>query len=108
LELDSNSKSAVDISAPIIMLCAKGLMKAGRHKLNDAAYIGQDLAKAEKTFKQYDSEYPFEFHFIDREYAQKFSDEQVTGTLATLFAGLTFYFLSRFVWTGHLYGRKLN
>jgi len=60
-------------------------------KLNSASNTAQNLAKAEKIFKQYNPAYPFEFHFIDEEYAQKFSDEKLTGTLASLFAALTIF-----------------
>ena len=60
-------------------------------KLNSANSTSQNLAKAEKIFKQYNPAYPFEFHFTDEEYAQKFSDEQLTGTLASLFAVLTIF-----------------
>jgi putative ABC transport system permease protein len=60
-------------------------------KLNSANTTAQNLAKAERIFKQYNPVYPFDFHFIDEEYAQKFSDEQLTGTLASLFAALTIF-----------------
>jgi ABC-type antimicrobial peptide transport system permease subunit len=60
-------------------------------KLSSANSTGQNLAKAEKIFKQYNPIYPFEFHFIDEAYAQKFIDEQLTGTLASLFAALTIF-----------------
>ncbi|MEP6948474.1 MAG: ABC transporter permease [Ginsengibacter sp.] len=60
-------------------------------KLNNANSTAQNLAKAEKIFKQYNPAYPFEFHFTDEEYAQKFGDEKLTGTLASLFAALTIF-----------------
>ncbi len=60
-------------------------------KFSDANSTAQSLAKAEKVFKKYAPAYPFEFHFIDEEYARKFSDEQLTGTLASLFAMLTIF-----------------
>lgn len=60
-------------------------------KLNSANTTAQNLAGAEKIFKQYNPAYPFDFHFIDEEYAQKFGDEQLTGMLATLFAALTIF-----------------
>jgi putative ABC transport system permease protein len=60
-------------------------------RLNPRAPLAQSLAKAEKIFKQYNAAYPFEFHFIDQEYAAKFSDEELTGKLALLFAGLTIF-----------------
>ncbi len=60
-------------------------------KLNASNSTKQNLAGVEKIFKKYNPAYPFEFHFVDQEYAQKFSDEKLTGTLASLFAGLTIF-----------------
>jgi putative ABC transport system permease protein len=60
-------------------------------KFNGGNSMAQNLAGAQKIFKQFNPAYPFEFHFTDQEYAQKFSDEQLTATLATLFAGLTIF-----------------
>jgi ABC-type antimicrobial peptide transport system permease subunit len=60
-------------------------------KLNPTAPVQASLAKAEKVFKQYNPKYPFNYRFYDKEYAKKFEDEQRTGTLAGLFAGLTVF-----------------
>jgi putative ABC transport system permease protein len=60
-------------------------------RLNPAHPMADNLAAMEKVFKKYNPAYPFDFHFIDREYAQKFSDERLTGTLATLFASLAIF-----------------
>jgi ABC-type antimicrobial peptide transport system permease subunit len=60
-------------------------------KLNAANSTAQNLAKAEKIFKKYNPAYPFEFKFVDNEYARKFTDEKLVGTLTSLFAGLTIF-----------------
>ncbi|PAW94110.1 ABC transporter permease [Mucilaginibacter sp. MD40] len=60
-------------------------------KLNDKLSTAQSLKLAESVFKKYNSEYPFEYHFVDEEYGLKFQDEQRMGTLASLFAGLTIF-----------------
>ncbi len=59
-------------------------MKAGT-PLQDA------LAKIATVFKKYNSSAPFDYKFIDEEYAQKFSDEQRIGNLATFFAALAIF-----------------
>ncbi len=61
------------------------------YKLNPNNTTAQNLKLAEGVFKKYNPEYPFEYHFVDDEYAKKFSDEQKVGTLASLFAGLTIF-----------------
>jgi len=60
-------------------------------KLNNARSTAVNIAAMEKIFKQYNPNYPFEYHFIDEQYAKKFSDEQKTGTLTAFFAGLTIF-----------------
>jgi ABC-type antimicrobial peptide transport system permease subunit len=57
-------------------------------KLNPNPSIAASLQKAEKIFKQYNSQYPFNVRFYDQEYRLKFVDEQRVGTLAGLFASL--------------------
>jgi putative ABC transport system permease protein len=59
------------------------------YKLNPAKSVPEDLKLAEHVFKEFNPQYPFEYHFVDEEYAKKFEDAKRTGTLATLFAGLT-------------------
>jgi ABC-type antimicrobial peptide transport system permease subunit len=58
-------------------------------KLNPAKPVSDDLKLAEQVFKQYNPQYPFNYKFVDEEYAKKFEDTQRTATLAALFAGLT-------------------
>jgi putative ABC transport system permease protein len=60
-------------------------------KLNPAKPIKEDLALTEQIFKQNNPQSPFEYKFMDQEYARKFQDEQRIGSLATLFAALTIF-----------------
>jgi putative ABC transport system permease protein len=60
-------------------------------KINSNGSMSQHLKKAEAIFKKYNPEYPFDFRFVDEEYAQKFENETRQGTLAGLFAGLTIF-----------------
>ncbi len=60
-------------------------------KLNNANSTAQNIAAMEKVFKEYNPQYPFEYHFIDEQYAKKFNDEQTTGTLTAFFASLTIF-----------------
>jgi ABC-type antimicrobial peptide transport system permease subunit len=49
------------------------------------------LTKTEAVFKKYHSGSPFDYRFVDEEYAKKFSDEQRIGKLATVFAILAIF-----------------
>lgn len=60
-------------------------------KLNPGNSTANNLAKAETIFKKYNPQYPFEYVFADEAYARKFREQQRTGKLAALFAGLTIF-----------------
>jgi putative ABC transport system permease protein len=60
-------------------------------KLNAAHSTTNNIAGIEKIFKQYNPQYPFDYVFADESYANKFKEQQRTGTLAILFAGLTIF-----------------
>jgi putative ABC transport system permease protein len=76
---------------PMVIEGAKGWFNTVHIKLNSNNPTAQNLKKAEAIFKRYNPEYPFEYHFIDDDYAKKFEDERRSGTLAALFAGLTIF-----------------
>ncbi len=46
------------------------------------------LSKIEGVLKKYNPGSPFEYKFIDEEYAHKFNDESRIGTLSSVFSGL--------------------
>jgi putative ABC transport system permease protein len=76
---------------PMIIEGAKGWFNVIHIKLNSKNTTADNLKKAELVFKKYNPNYPFEYKFIDDDYAAKFKSEQRTGTLAGLFAGLTIF-----------------
>jgi len=84
-------QSPYDKTRPIIFKGPKYGSNVLNIKFNSRYSTAQNLTTAEKIFKKYNPAYPFEYHFIDEEYAKKFSDQQQTGTLAGLFAGLTIF-----------------
>ncbi|MDR0794327.1 MAG: FtsX-like permease family protein, partial [Chitinophagaceae bacterium] len=60
-------------------------------RLNSANKTADNLAQAEAIFKQFNPAYPFEYNFIDMEYARKYQDEKTIGSLSSWFAGLTIF-----------------
>ncbi len=58
-------------------------------RLDPSHSQAEALQMAELVFKKYNPEYPFEYFFAEDFYNKKFGNEKQTGTLATLFAGLT-------------------
>ena len=60
-------------------------------KLNPKASASSSLAKIESVFKKYNPSQPFEYQFIDEQYARKFENEQRIGKLASFFAVLAIF-----------------
>jgi putative ABC transport system permease protein len=84
-------QSPYDPLVPMMIEGSKGWFNVVHIKLNSARSMTQNLSAAEKIFKKYNPEYPFEYKFIDQEYAQKFADTRRTATLIGLFASLTIF-----------------
>ena len=53
--------------------------------------VDKALAAIEPVFKKYDAGSPFDYRFVDQEYAGKFWNEQRIGKLATVFAVLAIF-----------------
>ena len=60
-------------------------------KLAPEVSTGEALAKVENVFKKYNPAAPFEYHFVDDQYAKKFSDEERIGKLSGFFAILAVF-----------------
>lgn len=76
---------------PMLIAGGKAWFNVILIKLNANNSTASNIKNAETIFRKYNSEYPFEYKFVDEEYARKFEDEKRTGTLAGLFAGLTIF-----------------
>jgi ABC-type antimicrobial peptide transport system permease subunit len=60
-------------------------------RFNPAHTTADNLAGAARVFKQYNPAYPFDYQFVDEQYARKFENEQRTRTMAGLFAALAVF-----------------
>ncbi len=50
--------------------------------------LGSVIPKIQSIFKKADASVPFDYHFIDKDFEQKFKAIQFTGSLATIFGAL--------------------
>ena len=67
------------------------------------------MKKIEPVFKKYNPDQPFEYQFVDEEYAKKFGNEERIGKLASFFAAIGYYyFMPRFIWPGIFCCRTTN
>jgi ABC-type antimicrobial peptide transport system permease subunit len=83
--------SPYEPTRPILICGAKSsFMQFGviQMKLNANNPTAKNLEKMALIFKEYNPEYPFEYKFVDEEYAKKFENEKRQEILARLFAGL--------------------
>ena len=76
---------------PLMVMGPKSWFNVMHVKLNPLKTTAANLAIMENIFKQYNPKYPFDYKFVDEEYALKFKDEKRIGTLAGLFTGLTIF-----------------
>jgi predicted permease len=80
------------MTKPLIMGGVKGNGFNVIHiKLNKDLDIHEAIAKVQAVFQKYNPEYPFEFHFTQEDYAQKFDDTKRTATLVSVFTVLTIF-----------------
>jgi ABC-type antimicrobial peptide transport system permease subunit len=60
-------------------------------RINPKMSSGDAIAKIGDVFKRYNPAQPFEYHFVDEQYAQKFGNEERIGNLSAIFAGLAIF-----------------
>jgi ABC-type antimicrobial peptide transport system permease subunit len=60
-------------------------------KLNPEMASRAALSKIETVIKKYNPDAPFEYKFVDEDYARKFGDEERIGKLASFFAALAIF-----------------
>jgi ABC-type antimicrobial peptide transport system permease subunit len=77
--------------SPMIVLGSNNWAHNTVIRLNPQNAVSKNLRLIEAAFKKYNPAYPFTYQFADKEYQEKFNDEQQTGTLAFIFAGLTIF-----------------
>jgi ABC-type antimicrobial peptide transport system permease subunit len=76
---------------PTVFFLDYGWLSTITMKVKPTIPIRQAIAKLEPVFKKHNPGSPFEYKFIDEEYAKKFSDEERIGNLATVFAILAIF-----------------
>jgi putative ABC transport system permease protein len=78
-------------AAPAYFLYQPGWTYSYTYRLAPAVNVGVALARLKPLFDQYDPSIPFAYHFVDEEYAGKFSFEVLIGELAAIFTALAIF-----------------
>ncbi|KIC93642.1 ABC transporter permease [Flavihumibacter solisilvae] len=60
-------------------------------RLKDKADVRSAVAAIGNVYKQYSSDYPFEYRFVDEAFNEKFATEQLIGKLSVIFSGLAIF-----------------
>jgi ABC-type antimicrobial peptide transport system permease subunit len=81
-------RSPYEPVTPVLIGGPRGWFQTVHIKLSGYNRMADHLAQAEQIFRQYNPSYPFEYQFVDEDYARKFRNEQKLITAAMSFAGL--------------------
>ena len=84
-------RSPYEPTRPMVILGTKSGFNVVNIKLNSTNSTSHNVELVEKIFKTFNPQYPFEYHFVDEQYARKFDDTQRTATLIGIFAALTIF-----------------
>ena len=60
-------------------------------RINPAMSASVALGKITPVFRRFDPDQPFDYSFVDADYAKKFSNEERVGRLASVFSGLAVF-----------------
>lgn len=84
-------RSPYDRHRPMVIEGAQSYFNVIHMKLNADKSASEHLKSIEAIFRRYNPDYPFEYHFVDEDYALKFEDTRRVAKLTGLFAGLTVF-----------------
>ena len=74
---------------PLIVMGPTGWFSVVHIRLNPNRPVAENIASIQKVFEDFNPEFPFEYHFVDEQYARKFNDTKRTASLSILFTILT-------------------
>ncbi|MFB9843158.1 ABC transporter permease [Mucilaginibacter ginsenosidivorans] len=88
---DIINRSPYEQVQPMVYFLAKWAGGSLLLKINPKMSAGKAISNIASVLKKENPEQPFEYHFVDQEYAKEFGNEERIGKLATVFAGLAIF-----------------
>jgi len=88
---DMVMESPYNPTVPTVFHMQPGWVNLITIRVNPKMPIQDAISKITPVFKKYNPGSPFDFKFVDDEYARKFSDERRIGNIATVFAALAIF-----------------
>ena len=83
--------SPYEQAKPTVYFLSKDPSSYALVRINPKMSAAEALDKIGSIFKTYNPEQPFEYHFIDQEYAKKFGNEERYGKLGITFTSLAIF-----------------
>ena len=88
---DIINRSPYEQVQPMVYFLAKWPGGCLLLKISPKMSAGKAISNIASVFKTENPQQPFEYHFVDQEYAKEFDNEERLGKLATVFAGLAIF-----------------
>jgi len=88
---DIINRSPYDEVQPMVYFLAKWPGGSLVLKISPKMSAGKAISNIASVLKTENPQQPFEYHFVDQEYAKKFGNEERIGKLATVFAALAIF-----------------
>jgi len=88
---DALTNAPFSAAEPTIFIFQPGWTFNIMYRLSPEVSTQAALAKLKPVFNKYNPDYPYEYHFIDEDYAAKFDLEMLIGRLAGIFAALAVF-----------------
>jgi putative ABC transport system permease protein len=88
---DIINRSPYEQVQPMVYFLAKWAGGCLLLKISPKMSAGKAISNIASVLKTENPQQPFEYHFIDQEYAKEFGNEERIGKLATVFAGLAIF-----------------
>ena len=85
------NRSPYDQVQPMVYLLAQWAGGSLLLKINPKISAGKAISNIASVLKAENPEQPFEYHFVDQEYAKEFGNEERIGKLAGFFASLAIF-----------------
>jgi len=82
-------ESPYDPVNPLMVFGPSSWFNVVHIRLNADQPVSANLAAIQGVFEQFNPDFPFEYHFVDEQYARKFNDTRRTAKLSILFTVLT-------------------
>lgn len=82
-------ESPYDPVSPLIVMGPASWFNVIHIRLNPDQSVSANLAAIQGVFEQFNPDFPFEYHFVDEQYARKFNNTRRTAKLSILFTILT-------------------